>query len=111
TERVAVTVLRKRGSTPRTPLGSVRWVDLNHRKTAFFGFVRRVVEQAAERPCVELLCVRHAVADVGQVLERDGRTPVFDGFGDKRLRLAVQQVFDPAPLAATESVERVGGRL
>ena len=44
---VTVAVLRKRGSTPRTPLRSVRWVDLHDFNTAFFGFVFDVREQAA----------------------------------------------------------------
>ncbi len=77
-ELVTITVVLVRESTltVTTPLARVRRSNIVHVDAVFFGFVRDVALEFAERPLLELTGVRDALTDMLQVLERNRRAIV-----------------------------------
>ena len=57
--------------------------DLLHGDALFGRSVGDVLVEASERPGVVALRLRKPLSNVGQLLERDNVTVVFDGFRDK----------------------------
>ena len=64
------------------PLTRVRWSHVIHVDTALFGFVFDVALDFAERSLLELTGVRDVLSDMFQVLERNRRTIVLNGFSN-----------------------------
>ena len=63
------TVILVSEPTRRTPTRGIRRVHLLNRNPAFFGFVRRVVVEAAERPRVKSLRAGHSVTTSKAICE------------------------------------------
>ena len=76
-------------------LRSVRRGDIVHVDTVFLGLVIDVTLQFLESPLLELTGVRDALSDVRQILERDSRTIVLNGFPNDCFGDAVEVVGTP----------------
>ena len=87
-ELVTITVVLVREPTLRVtaPLRRVGRCNIVHLDAVFFSFVFDVALEFTERPLLELRGVRDAFADVFQVLDRNRRTIVLNGFTNDGLR-------------------------
>jgi len=78
-----------------TSLTRVRRSHVIYIDTVFLGLVFDVALKFTERLLLELGGVRDTLADMLQVLERNCRTVVFNGFSDKRFRHSVKVIGTP----------------
>ena len=104
---VAVAVVREPTIRPRTALGRMVRRDLLRRDAAFWSFVLDVLVETPKRPDVVPLCVREALADIGQLFKHDYVTVVFDGFRDDFVGDGVDVQLSPRLFALAEAKERV----
>jgi len=95
-------------ATLGAPFRRVRRPDLFHRNADRFGFVLDLFVQRSECPLVAPRRTR-AVADVGQVLERDHVALVSECFVYDGVRRLVEYVADIPEFAATRPFERSVG--
>ena len=80
---IPIILMRKPTLTVTASLTRISRRNIIHVDTVLFGLVFDVSLEFAERPLLELRGVRNALADVFQVLERNGRTVVLNRFSDK----------------------------
>jgi len=80
---ITVVLMREPTLTVATPLAGVRRSHVIHLNTVFFSFVFDVALKFTECPLLELAGVRDTLSDMFQVLERNRRTIVLNGFADE----------------------------
>ena len=80
---ITVVLMREPTLTVATPLAGVRRSHVIHLNTVFFSFVFDVALKFTECPLLELAGVRDTLSDMFQVLERNRRSIVLNGFADE----------------------------